>query len=136
MSLLTNETCRSIFDPEVMKRLFPLERSDQFFEALLGDAEEGAYDIHLIYRALENNELQFDLLLKQRPGKCLACNLTYGLPTVFARHPVIDIGDLVEKIGLLVNEYGKCEAWRLGRTRELSKAQHAIPLYVRLVDHK
>jgi len=123
------------FTPEVLTRLFPAERSDAFFDALFGDAAEGAFDITLEYGGYkpESNQLLFELRLHQRPGKCLACNLTHGLPTVFTRHPVIDIKGLVKGIdGLLVNR-ARSKGWRLGSTRSVSSALHIIPLIVDLV---
>jgi 23S rRNA A2030 N6-methylase RlmJ len=36
-----------IFTPKVLEDLLPLQRSDEFFEALYGDADEGAYNISL-----------------------------------------------------------------------------------------
>jgi len=32
-----------IFSSEVLNEIFPSEKSDEFFEALFGDSEEGAY---------------------------------------------------------------------------------------------
>ena len=60
-------------------------RTDEFFEALYGDAAEGPYDILLKFKGENKNTLHFEFQLKQRPGRCLACNLTYGLPVVFSR---------------------------------------------------
>ena len=37
----------SILTQEFLDELLPPERSDQFFDALYGDASEGAYDIRL-----------------------------------------------------------------------------------------
>ena len=36
-----------VFTPECLTDLFPPQRTDDFFDALFGDAEEGAYDIRL-----------------------------------------------------------------------------------------
>ncbi|MBU4504034.1 MAG: pancreas/duodenum homeobox protein 1, partial [Proteobacteria bacterium] len=69
-----------IFTYDVLKKLFPEERADMFFDALLGDVNEGAYDISLAFNGHNDGELQFELQLRPRPGRCLACNLTYGLP--------------------------------------------------------
>ena len=85
-----------IFTQETLNTLFPADLSDQFFDALYGDAEEGAYDIRLVFNGLDNGNLNFEFQLDQRPGKCLACNLTYGLPDVFSRHPIINIDQLVQ----------------------------------------
>ncbi len=113
-----------------MNELFPDDRADRFFEALFGDAEEGAYDIGLVFREQGQNELLFEFHLKQRPGKCLACNLTYGLPDVFSRHPVINIDGLVKKIDESLNGLARCSKWQLGATREISKSLHTVPLTI------
>ena len=63
-----------IFTPDYLDEIFPLEKSDAFFEAMYGDAAEGAYDIRLRFEAATPSELHFLLHLEQRPGKCLAYN--------------------------------------------------------------
>ncbi|WP_319780685.1 pancreas/duodenum homeobox protein 1 [Maridesulfovibrio sp.] len=120
-----------IFNQEMMNTLFPKDRTDQFFEALFGDAEEGSYDISLSYAGDKEDTVHFELQLHQRPGCCLACNLTYGLPQVFSRHPIINIQGIAEKVGEAV---GKSEnvSWQLGSTQEKSRQLHVIPLVVRL----
>ncbi|MEW5914482.1 MAG: pancreas/duodenum homeobox protein 1 [Thermodesulfobacteriota bacterium] len=120
-----------IFSPQALRALLPPERADAFFEALYGEAKDGAYDIGLAFAGRENGRLVFELQLSQRPGKCLACNLTYGLPTVFSRHPVINLKGLVADIGRLLGAPGEL-AWELGRTREISHELHVIPLRVNL----
>ncbi len=110
--------------------LLPPEKSDQFFEALYGDASEGAYDIRLECLAASLDRIVLAFNLVQRPGKCLVCNLTYGLPTVFQRHPLINIKGMVDKIeasGL------KISSWRLGETEENTSSLHVIPLYLNLI---
>jgi hypothetical protein len=120
------------FDPEAMDALFGAERADRFFESLLGDASEGAYDIRLAFKTHGAESLEFEFQLRQRPGKCLACNLTYGLPAVFSRHPVIDAKGLVRDIDRMLEGRSKCLDWRLGPTREISRELHVIPLTIRL----
>ncbi len=120
----------SVLTKEILDDLFPLERSDQFFDALLGDPKEGAYDIHLVFDSVRNAQLLFNLELHQRPGKCLACNLTYGLPNVFARHPIINIKGLVTQIDALLNDLAVCVDWKLGRSREVTRQLHVIPLMI------
>ena len=117
-----------MFDQATLEDIFPRDRADAFFEALLGAASEGAYDINLKFKDKLDDRLDLEFHLEQRPGKCLACNLTYGLPQVFARHPVIDIKGLVEKINGRLNGTEKCVDWKLGATREISKQLHIIPL--------
>ncbi|MGD9210097.1 MAG: pancreas/duodenum homeobox protein 1 [Desulfobacteraceae bacterium] len=124
---------QSIFTSKTLKQLFPEHLTDEFFDALLGDSKEGAYDIRLAYCGSNDNRLTFELQLHQRQGKCLACNLTYGLPTVFSRHPIINISGLVAKIEKLLDGKAQLEQWSLGRTHEISKALHVIPLYIHLV---
>lgn len=121
-----------VFTPEVLKELFPETLTNQFFDALLGDSTEGAYDIHLVFSGAQKSQLSFELQLHQRPGKCLACNLTYGLPTVFSRHPILDIKGLVAKIGSKLNGSASIGEWSLGRTKQISKTLHVIPLHIQI----
>jgi hypothetical protein len=122
----------SIFTPAALKDVFPPERTDRFFEALLGDAADGSYDIELAYAGSGENQLFFDLRLHQRPGKCLACNLTYGLPKVFSRHPVINLAEVVDRLDDLLSDTANCIDWQLGRTREVSRGLHVVPLQIML----
>jgi hypothetical protein len=119
-----------IFSPDVTDRLFPADRADRFFDALYGDIEEGAYDIHLAFTGALENKLHFEFQLDQRPGKCLACHLTYGLPDVFTRHPIVNINGLVQKIEGLLHGQSRCTGWELGSTVEISRTRHAIPFIV------
>ena len=121
------------FSQDTLDEIFPPDRADLFFEALFGDATEGAYDISLAYCGASGNTLSFEFHLKQRPGKCLACNLTYGLPQVFSRHPVIDVNGMVQKIDAILGESARTGDWRLGATRQHSASVHAIPLSIELV---
>lgn len=118
----------NIFTPEVLSGILPRDTADRFFEALFGDPSEGAYDIFLVYRGHKGERLFFDLELRQRPGKCLACHLTYGLPQVFSRHPVLDLKGLVERICGLLKGEGRCNGWSLGSTKEVRRDLHVIPL--------
>ncbi len=119
------------FDTKTLAEIFPPERSADFFEALLGDDAEGTFDIVLVQTDATPDQLHFEFQLQQRPGKCLACNLTYGLPQVFSRHPVIDIKGLVQTINALLPGQ-TCTDWRLGKTREVSAQLHVIPLSIDL----
>lgn len=120
----------AVFTEDKLQELFPQTRADEFFEALFGDAEEGSYDIELGYDGDSGDTLHFLLKLRQRPGKCLACNLTYGLPQVFSRHPIININGLAEQAAGAV---GKQPAdWKLGTTSEHSAQLHVIPLNIKL----
>lgn len=124
---------KDIFTDEVLRGLFPPERANAFFDALFGDASEGAYDISVTFnnQLPGSKELYFNLNLTQRPGKCLACNLTYGLPEVFSRHPIINIKGLVADIEKVLNG-PKCAQWKLKHTKSLSSALHIIPLVITL----
>ncbi len=126
------DTFETIFTPDSLHNLFPKERSNEFFEALLGDASEGAYDIQLGFRGTENNTLVMDLLLHERPGCCLACNLTQGLPQVFSRHPVINVSGLVQEIDTLLGDTITCKEWSLGYTEQRSRSLHVIPIKITL----
>jgi hypothetical protein len=123
-----------IFSKEVLQDLLPSQRADEFFEALYGDAAEGAYDIDLAFHGYDpgNRTLAFELQLRQRPGKCLACNLTFGLPDVFARHPLLNIGGVVKKIATLLGPEAQVSDWQLGRTVTPADDLHVIPLKIKL----
>lgn len=119
-----------IFTPDFLDEVFPPSRTEAFFEALFGDAEEGAYDIRLRFADQHPEELRFAFHLLQRPGMCLACNLTYGLPQVFTRHPILAVGALArtlcERLGAAPS------SWVLGSTREISRKEHVIPFTIKL----
>ncbi|UCD31150.1 MAG: pancreas/duodenum homeobox protein 1 [Desulfobacterales bacterium] len=119
-----------VFTPDVLNELFPDHLSDMFFDALYGDAGEGVYDIRLKFKGHRENRLEFELHLVQRAGKCLNCHLTYGLPSVFSRHPIINIKGLVQNINKLLDGFALCTDWQLGSTREVSSDLHVIPLII------
>jgi hypothetical protein len=126
------ENIDQLFTETALKQLFPAERTDAFFEALYGDAAEGAYDIVFSFQGLKKEALEFRFDLHRRPGKCLACNLTYGLPQVFSRHPLIDIAGLVRGIDNRLAGKATCSRWKLGETEEISSDLHVVPLTVYL----
>jgi hypothetical protein len=123
-----------IFSDEAVQALFPPERTHDFFDALLGDASEGAYDIALTFDRYDTGDqtLHFFINLHERPGCCLACNLTYGLPEVFSRHPIINIKGLVQEIEKLLGGKIVCEGWKLGHTVQKSRSLHCIPLQIQV----
>jgi hypothetical protein len=127
---MTIATIDQLFTETALKQLFPAERTDAFFEALYGDAAEGAYDIAFSFQGLNKEALEFRFDLHRRPGKCLACNLTYGLPQVFSRHPLIDIAGLVRGIENRLAGKATCSRWKLGETSEISSDLHVVPLTV------
>lgn len=129
---MTNDTFSDLFTTETCRELLPSGTADAFFDALFGDASEGSYDIALSYRGSDSESLQFNIELHERPGHCLACNLTYGLPEVFSRHPIINVSGIVEKIGEHLGERGNTGDWRLGHTKQQSQSLHVIPLVIDL----
>ena len=129
---MTLNNAGKVFTEDMLNKLFPAHRADRFFEAMYGDTSEGAYDIQLRFHEYRNDTLEFHFNLHQRPGKCLVCNLTYGLPQVFSRHPIINIKGLVKDIEDAINHTAHCDRWELGQTREVSSQLHVIPLTVYL----
>lgn len=119
-----------LFSSDRLAELFPADRADAFFDALYGDAEEGAYDIRLAFKGQSANRLLFAFELMQRPGHCLVCNLTYGLPQVFARHPIIGLPAMISAIADMLELPVESLKWELGNTEEHSRELHSIPLRV------
>ena len=130
---MTAKDLKTLFSPEAMNEIFPEDPSDHFFEALYGDASEGAYQIGLRFKEQTKDTLFFAFHLTRRPVKCLRCSLTYGLPRVFARHPVIDLPGVIRKIDARLDGQVEIKDWRLGRTEEISEDLHAIPLMIAIV---
>lgn len=124
----------NIYTRDALKKLFPDARTGRFFDALFGDPTEGAYDIRLEFKGHTRNQLHFEFHLRQRPGKCLACHLTAGLPQVFARHSIIDINGLVKEIEQLLDGQAGCAGWKLGATKTVRRDLHVIPLVIYLHD--
>ena len=129
---MEKETLNALFSTKTLREIFPEKRANDFFEALFGDANEGAYDIRLAYIGLDGRTLSMELQLFERPGRCLACNLTQGLPTVFARHPVINIAGIVRDVDKLLAGRARCKDWSLGYTKQNTRSVHAIPLKITL----
>jgi hypothetical protein len=127
---MTTDQIKTILTKESLAKIFPKERANDFFEALFGDADEGAYDIELAYRECNGKTLTMDLLLHERPNCCLACNLTQGLPQVFSRHPIINITGIVREVDALLGDTYQCGDWSLGYTEQYSKSLHAIPIKI------
>jgi len=129
---MSTDNYAAVFTPEVMARLLPLERSDEFFAALFGDPTAGAYDISLDFEGHKNGNLNFALKLNQRPGQCLVCSLTRGLPEVFRRHPVINLAGIAREVGKMIGHEDEKITWRLAPTRQHSTALHSIPFIIEL----
>ena len=124
------DTFKTLFTPENLRTIFPEERSNDFFDALFGDPEEGAYDIELAYRELRGNTLIMELRLHERPNRCLACNLTQGLPQVFSRHPIINIKGVVKELETMLAGSHRLGDWSLGHTEQPKRSLHIIPLTI------
>ena len=129
---MTTNNYQELFNREKCAEMLPPGRSDDFFEALFGDASEGSYDIELAYHGADESSLTFNILLHERPGHCLACNLTLGLPEVFSRHPIINVEGIVKEVDETLGEQAKTGSWRLGATRMQSQSLHLIPLTIEL----
>ena len=131
---MLHKDMNDLFTKDVLEDLLPSQLSNDFFEALYGDTDEGAYNISLSFIDYDSGQktLAFELQLHERPGKCLACNLTYGLPEVFSRHPLLNIKGMVEKIESLLGGETQCISWELGTTQTPAASMHAIPLTIRL----
>jgi len=132
---MPTDSLNQLFTPEMINGFFSENLADQFFEALYGDSSEGAYDIGLLFKEQKENMLIFEFHLTQRAGKCLRCSLTYGLPRVFSKHPIINVKGLVQKIDEQLNRHGKCIDWKFGKTIEISNELHVIPLAI-ILDNK
>lgn len=124
------DSLATLFSDKNLQEIFPPDRSNAFFEALLGDAEEGAYDIKLAYVGSDEKTISLELQLLERPGHCLACNLTQGLPSVFSRHPIINIAGIVQEVDKLLAGKAHCVDWNLGYTKQNSRNLHSIPLTI------
>ncbi len=120
----------TVFSPQQLEQIFPAQRSRDFFEALYGDDDDAAFDIKLAFSGANDQRLHFKFLLIQRPGKCLACNLTYGLPNVFSRHPVINIHGIVGDVAQVLDLCPSRLQWNLGQTEPSRPDLHAISLTI------
>jgi hypothetical protein len=127
---MSSDPLTSVLNKENLAKIFPKERANEFFDALFGDAGEGAYDIELAYRETRGDTLILDLRLHERPNRCLACNLTQGLPQVFSRHPIINVKGIVKDIETLLGNTYQCSSWSLGYTEQQSRSLHVIPLKI------
>ena len=120
-------------DQSFLDNIFPASRADEFFDALFGGAEDGAYDIGLVCREVEAQKVKLAFELRQRPGKCLACNLTYGLPQVFQRHPILNVAGVARDVAAHLGWPAESTKWKLGHTEEVNRELHVIPLVVEYV---
>ncbi len=129
---MSSDNFSTILSKDKLEAIFPKDRSNEFFEALFGDASEGSYDIELGYRGTEGNTLVMEMRLHERPNCCLACNLTQGLPQVFSRHPIINVEGVVKEINELLGDQYNCTSWSLGYTEQQTSSLHVIPIKIEL----
>ena len=124
----------SAITDDFLASLFPPGRDNEFFEALYGGAEAGAFDIGLRKAGFNkgSNTLVIEFVLTERPGQCMACNLTYGLPQVFERHPVINLKGIVEEIGKKLGPEWEVQGWQIGSTQVIDSKVNTIPVFIRL----
>ena len=117
-----------------LKTIFPSGKDNEFFEALYGGAEAGAFDISLHIQGFNpsSNILNLEFRLTERPGMCMACNLTYGLPQVFMRHPVINAAGIAEGVSKELSPEWKVKDWRLGSTIASNPKVNIIPFIINL----
>lgn len=116
---------------DTLDAIFPAQRADDFFDALYGGAEEGAYDIRLTFRSATMDAVVLAFELHQRPDKCLICSLTYGLPQVFQRHPIINVAGVAREVATLAGWDPQQARWTLGNTEEHSAALHCVALTIK-----
>ncbi len=123
-----------VIDNAFLEKLFPPGRDNEFFEALYGGAEEGAFDIRLKAEGFDNKASRLLLVfeLKERAGKCMACSLTYGLPPVFERHPVINMAGMMKEIDKALSPDWRVSQWQLGTTTTMAPKVNIIPVTVEL----
>lgn len=129
-----SEALSQRLDEEFLNTLFPPGRDDEFFDALYGGAEEGAFDIRLQLEEVieDTGELVLAFTLTERPGKCMACSLTHGLPPVFERHPVINLKGIVAAVEERLAPDFKVEGYRIGPTTPKAPKVNIIPLFIQV----
>ncbi len=121
-------------DGDFLSLLFPPGRDDEFFEALYGGAEDGAFDIRLTLEGVreEAGEVVLAFTLTERPGKCMACSLTYGLPPVFERHPIINLKGILDGVSQRLAPDWKVEGYKIGATAPKAPKVNIIPLAIQV----
>lgn len=127
------DVIRQIISDEFLEELFPEGRADEFFEAIYGGVEDGAFDIALKFCGFDEKrrELFLEYRLTERPGKCMACSLTRGLPSVFERHPIIDINGSVRRIDKKLGAGWEVMEWTVGATSPIAPKVNVIPLCIK-----
>jgi len=129
--MIENQELTQIFSQKILDQIFPPDKTNEFFEAMLGDAADGAYDIRLIYQGINDNILHFAFALTERPEKCLACSVTYGLPQVFKKHRIINTDHIVNQIKMIIGNVNVL-SWELLPTQPIERNFHLVPLYITL----
>lgn len=114
-------------DQKFLDEIFPPDRADAFFDAIYGGAEDGAYDIALVCQGVKDNVADLAFELRRREGHCLKCSLTYGLPNVFQRHPLLNVAGVAKAVAEKLGWQGAPE-WELMPVEEISDDLHIIPL--------
>ena len=84
-----------VLDKAFLESVFPPERTEAFFDALFGGAEEGAYDIVLVCRSEGEGKAE---LAFERQG--LSSLLKRGLRNRFSVHPLPVQPDLCPQGGI------------------------------------
>lgn len=64
------------------------------------------------------------------PENVLPAILTYGLPQVFQRHPILNVAGVARAVAEKLGWPGDKVRWWLGHTEEVSRSLHVIPLYL------
>lgn len=113
---------------EYLRDLLPPQKTDDFFDVLYGGSEAGAYDIELSFQSADENMIRLFFELHRRPGQCLKCSLTTGLPPVFTRHPVIDAKGMAAKIA--THAGFEDHEWKIGATEQVSDELHVLPFTI------
>jgi len=80
---MDTSTIDALFTPETLQQLFPKNRTSDFFEALFGDADEGAYEIELGYGGVNGNSLTMELKTSRTPRMLSRVQLDPGITTGF-----------------------------------------------------
>lgn len=112
-----------------LAKIFPPSKTDDFFEAIYGGAEEGAYDIVLVSRSISADKAEMAFELRKREGQCLKCSLTYGLPEVFKRHPILNLDGLAMDIARILG-WETTPHWHVKPVEEINDDLHIIPFIV------
>ncbi len=131
---LNQNQVKTLLDDDFLASLFPPGRDNEFFDALYGGSEDGAFDISLIFYGVreQTDEIILAYKLTERPGKCMACSLTTGLPPVFRRHPIINVAGTAEKLAERIGDGWTLKDYDIGQTAPYAPKINIIPFFIRL----